>query len=198
MKHESPETNPGTSQAVAAESSISPMTAAERNALQSLAKMNARVAKADVDAVVSARWCEFENELARDWSSDELKVTELVAEANERIKAINAEIDRQCDELGVRSELRPRLISYLHSSPRLAGERQIEIRRKARAELDAAGKRAKVEIDRQTAAVCADIIRTGLTSVEASEMLGRVASPESLVPTLAVRELEASVRGGAR
>ncbi len=42
------------------------MTARERSDLQALARMNARVAKADVDAVVAARLVEFEASLQRE------------------------------------------------------------------------------------------------------------------------------------
>lgn len=175
-----------------------PMTGRERSDLQSLARMNARVSKADVDAVVAARYAAFENDLARDWTAQELEVEQLIAEAQVKIDEINAKITAECDRLNIRPELRPRMGGGLWTSPRASREREIEFRRKAKAELEAAGKRAKVEIDRQSAAVITQIVSTGLTSNEATAMLGKVATPEDLVPTLDVRDLEALVAGGGR
>ncbi len=117
-------------------------------------------------------------------------------EVQAKVIELNAEIERRCDELGVRPELRPRQLNMFHSSPRLSRDRQIEVRRLARAELDAAGKRAKTEIDRQTAAVCAEVIVAGISSPEAQALLNRVPSVESLVPPLAVQEIEAKARRG--
>lgn len=172
------------------------MSARERSDLQSLAKMNARVAKADVEAVVAARMSAFEREFRRQWSAQELQVEALLAEVGERVDAINAEIQQRCDAEGVRSELRPRMLSLLVTSQYVSAEAKADMRRLARAELDAAGKRAKVEIDRQTASLCGDIIAAGLTSTEGREMLGRVPSAEALIPNLNVEKF--SIRGGGR
>lgn len=173
------------------------MSAGERGDLQKLARMNARVMKSDVDAVVADRLAEFERELQREWSAQELQVVDLLEEVNERVAAINTEIAQRCDEQGIRPELRPQMLSQLVTRTYLSRERVAEVRRLARAELDAAGKRAKVEVDRQTASLCGEVISCGLTSSEARGLLDRVQKVEQLVPALEVREIEARI-GGAR
>ena len=160
------------------------MTARERSDLQVLARMNGRVAKSDVDAVVAERHRDFVEEITRDWSAQELQVGELLAEANAKMSELNAEIQRRCDAQGIREGLRPRMWSALVLSPRYDRDSLAEVKLKAKAELDAAGKRAKVEIDRQVAHVCAQIIGTGLTSAEATAFLDRVQSPQELVQPL--------------
>lgn len=170
---------------------ITPMTARERGDLQQIARMNARVMKGDVDAMVASRYAEFEQALSRDWTAQELGVQEMLADAQQKVAEINDEIQRQCDLQGIRDELRPRLYNMLNASPRAGNERQGELRRIARAELDAAGKKAKVEIDRQTAALCTDIVSRGLTSIEAKGLLERVQSVDELVPGLQLKAVEA-------
>jgi hypothetical protein len=172
------------------------MTGRERSDLQSLAKMNARVSKADVDAVVADRVADFERGLQREWSAQELQVQDLMTEVNERVQAINDEITRRCDDLDIRPELRPQMLAGLMTRRHLSKDRETELRRLARAELEAAGKRAKVEIDRQTASICGEIVASGLSSSEAHAMLGRVETPQQLVPEVSMRELESRFGGG--
>ncbi|MFT4010884.1 MAG: hypothetical protein QM655_12680 [Nocardioidaceae bacterium] len=174
------------------------MTARERSDLQQLARMNARVAKSDVDAVVSQRLMELEQEIDKTWTTQELQVDGLVIEANRKIEEINELITKQCDELGIREALRPRMaIGFTPGGRSILNRGQLDdLRKLAKAELDAAGKRAKVEIDRQTARVCGEIVANGLTTQAAGEMLGRVDSPEQLVPVITMMDLEHRKLGG--
>lgn len=178
---------------------VSPaMSARERSDLQQLARMNARVAKADVEALVAQRLAEFEHELARDWSAQELQVEALLTEADAKVAQVNARVQQRCDELGIRPELRPRMVSRFVAHPRAGRDREIELRRIAKADLEAAGRRAKTEIDRRTANICGQVLAAGIGSDEARSFLAQVPSVESLVPVLDVAELEQRALGGAR
>ena len=173
------------------------MTSRERSDLLQLARMKCRVMKADVEAVVADRVLVFEEEFQREWSAQELQVDDLVAAVTQQIAAINAEMTRRCDELGIRPELRPKMLGGFAGRQYLSKQGEGEMRRLARVKLDAAGKRAKAEIDRQTVALCGEIISTGISSAEARELLGKVQTAEQLVPPLKVHELEIRA-GGSR
>lgn len=172
------------------------MTTRERSDLQQLARMNARVAKADVDAVAAQRLAEFEQEITRDWTTQELFISDLVDEVKIKVAEINALIDERCEAEGIRPELRPIMGSGPYLNPRLRKDRELELRRLARTELDAAAKRAKTEIDRQTASICGEIVASGLTSADAHAMLSRVDTADALVPSLEVSKVEALLGRG--
>lgn len=173
------------------------MTAKERSDLQSVARMNARVAKSDVEAVAAQRLAEFEHELEKQWTAEEMAVEDLLEEAGAKIDEINARVKARCDELGIRPALRPRAVGGF-GMPWMPNEVKTALRRTAKAELDAAAKRAKTEIDRQTATICTEIIADGITSEKAKEMLSAVSSPSELVQALDLKAIEAKAPRGRR
>lgn len=166
------------------------MSARERSDLQQLARMNARVAKADVDALAAQRLAEFEEEAQASYSMQEMEVAHLVADVQAQVEAINEKLTAVLDEKGIHPSLRPRMLAWYSAKHGLDRGDLGDLRRVAKAELDAATKRAKVEIDRQTARVCTEIVASSLTSDQAREILARVDAPESLVPALSLEKVQ--------
>lgn len=170
------------------------MAASERNALLKLIARNARVAAADVDSLAAERYADFERQASKIWEAQELGVKELVDDANSQLAPILAQITqlvaKRCDELGITAELRPRVnggVGVFRAS--LPKDRQVELRRLAKAEIEAGRKRAKVEIERSRSQIEARVLTSAITSEEGRAILGELPSAEALLPALDVQAI---------
>lgn len=171
------------------------LTKSERADLLKVARMNARVAKAGIAAREAELLAEFESQLAATYPANDPRWAAIVAEAERAVAEADAAVARACRDAGLREEFRPRLISYWQSRGENGmGARRAELRKAAGAAIAAAGKTARLQIERAEAEVCTSILADGLRSEAAAEALASIPTPEALMPTLRLAEVEASTR----
>ena len=142
------------------------LTRTERADLQRVARMRAKVARGAIEVVKAQRLAEFERELQARYAVDDAAWSELTAAAKAQVQQTDEELARRCEELGIRPEFRPRLtLGWYSAGANGSRDRQAELRKLARLELEAAGKAARQRID--------------AGELEAvTELLGMVADPD--------------------
>jgi hypothetical protein len=166
------------------------LTRTESTDLQKLARMRARVARDGIEAVKAQRLLEFERELQERYEVDDAAWAELTAEAEATVRRIDAEIAERCEALGIRPEFRPRIgASWYRAGENASKDRQAELRKLARLELDAMGKAAKQRINAAELETVTEIVAVGLGS-QARELLAAMPTVEELIPVLEVAAIE--------
>jgi hypothetical protein len=179
------------------------MTAAERTALLKLIARNARVAAADIDSLAAERYAEFEQQAQKIWAAQELGVKQLIDEANAQLSPVVAQaqqlVTQRCDALGILEQFRPRVSgsAYVYR-PALSRDEQGNLRRQAKAEIEASRKRAKVEIERARASIEGRVLTTAITSDEGRAILVELPSAEALLPSVDVQAILGTVNVAPR
>jgi hypothetical protein len=169
------------------------MTAAERNALLKMIARNARVAAADVDSLAAERYADFERQATKIWEAQDLGIKQLIDDANAQIAPVIAQIRQlitdRCDEMGVLAELRPCVGDVRFHQPWVLKDRKAELRRTTKADIDAARKRAKVEIERSRSQIEARVLTSAITSDEGRAILEQLPSADALLPPVDVQAI---------
>ena len=167
------------------------LTAQERKALEQVLKRREREANESAGEVKAQRLAAFEEELAHEFSAEDAAFKDVTTFANELVAKANAEIDRRCDELGIRRAFRPKL--RLGWSPRgenTDNERRAELRKVAERRAEADKLAAQKQI-RRTFTDQLELLATGLLdSEEARTFLDRMPRPEALMPEVRLAELD--------
>lgn len=171
------------------------LTRSERTDLQRVARMRARVARAAIEAVLSSRLAEFERELQARYQVNDEAWADLMRDAEEYVRRADEELAKRCADLGIRPEFRPSVSATWWSRGENASkDRQAELRRLARLELEAAGKAARQRIDAGELEAVTAIVTVGMGE-QARELLEAMPTPEQLVPVLDLGELEGKATG---
>lgn len=171
------------------------LTRTERADLQRVARMRAKVARGAIEVVKAQRLAEFERELQARYAVDDAAWSELTAAAKAQVQQTDEELARRCEELGIRPEFRPRLtLGWYSAGANGSRDRQAELRKLARLELEAAGKAARQRIDAGELEAVTAIVAVGL-GAEARELLEAMPTPEQLMPALDLGELEGKAAG---
>ena len=166
------------------------MTKGERVELSRLARMRARVAKADIDAIRAERLAAFESELAREFPADDPRWTAIAEEADRLVDALDAQIADICRREGIAPEFRPGLsLGWYRRGQNGFAERRTELRKAGLARLEADARRAKAAVERWEASVCSDLAARALGSAEALAFLGALPAADTLLPALRLAEL---------
>ena len=166
------------------------MTKGERVELSRLARMRARVAKADIDAIRAERLAAFESELAREFPADDPRWTAIAEEADRLVTALDAQIANICRREGIAPEFRPGLsLGWYRRGQNGFAERRTELRKAGLARLEADARRAKAAVERWEASVCSDLAARALGSAEALAFLGALPAADTLLPALRLAEL---------
>ncbi|TAM62853.1 hypothetical protein [Mycobacterium sp.] len=173
-------------------------TSAERTALLKLVARNTKIACADLDALAAAQYAEFERQMTKLWEAQELGVQQLIAEGHELLAPVLAEakrlVDERCEAMGIVAELRPRVdggIALGWGPERLSRERKTEIRRAAKAEIEARKRRAKTEVERARGKQETLILTGAIETAEGKAILESLPSADELLPALGVADVEA-------
>lgn len=104
-------------------------------------------------------------------------------------------IKEACQERGIRPEFAPAIgISWFSRGQNAVDARRAELRKAAKARLEALATAAKVEIDTAGLSIETNLVSRSLESDEAREFLEQMPAPAELLPPLTLVELEA-VRG---
>lgn len=173
------------------------ITKAERTELAKVVRMQAKVARTDVEHRKAERLAQFEEDLATEYKWDDERWRTITAEAEQLVKALDAEIASICEANGVRPEFRPGLsLGFYGRGENDCQRRRAELRKVAQTRSEADAQRAKSEIERWAASACTDLIARGLTSSEARLFLDAVPTAEVLLPALELAAIEAETGGG--
>jgi hypothetical protein len=165
-------------------------TAAERLELAKLVRLNARVAKDDVQARGQWLLADAEAKLAAVFQADDAAWADVTAAAEKHVAEADAVLAALCRERGIPEEFRPSLhLSWYGRGENAMATRRAELRKVAQRQVEALVKQAQVEIARQEAAQLTEITKAGVTSSEARAFLGSMPKPEELLPPLQALKL---------
>lgn len=168
------------------------MSKAELDKLESLAKQQSRVAKTGVDQMAAERLADVEEQLSAQHDARAPAWAEVTARAEAACRQADEEVAETCRNLGIPENLRPAIVCQWYSRGENADRgRRAELRKLAERRLQAEAKRAKHQIDRAVLEVLTSLATSALTSAEAKAFLDGMPTVESLMPRLALRELEA-------
>ena len=174
------------------------LTRAERTDLQRVARMRAKVARNGIDAAKAERLHVFERELQARYGADDAALADLTAQAEAQVRAVDEELAKRCEAMGIRPEFRPSLrVWWSSAGENSSKDRQAELRKLARLELDAMGKAAKQRIDAAELETVTAIVAVGLGS-QARELLEAMPTVDELLPALEVEAIEDKTRKGLR
>lgn len=168
------------------------LTRKDRDELVKVVRMRAKLAHADIAERQARLKAQIENELSAVFEADDSRWRDLTEEAMRDFRRLDAELAKRCADLGLKPELRPRLALEWHGRGASADMyRRAELRRLAAARIEALGRSAKLDVDRQVADSITALISGGLSSDEARAQLDNLPSADSLMLAPSVAELEA-------
>jgi hypothetical protein len=167
------------------------MTKAERSELSKVARMNATVAKKDLEARGAEQLAEIEQQLARKYRADHEAIVDLTAKAQGMVDECNKELAARCRQLKVPESFAPEFsLGFYGRGENADRERRAELRKAAQAAVNANVASGKVKIDRQVASICTELVAEGLTTEKAKAFLESMPSIDELMPVLSLPELE--------
>jgi replicative superfamily II helicase len=176
------------------------MTKGEREDLIRLIKQRERVAKTAAEQRSAAMLAQFEQQVSAVHSFATNDVWRAAVEAvqgatQEAMKKIEAE----CGKLGIPEEFQPRVsFGWAQRGENAYEVRRTELRRVAKAEIDAMEKVARVQIEQASVQAQTEVIANGLTSAAAIEFLRRMPAIETMMPALDVTAIQAKLADRAR
>jgi hypothetical protein len=176
------------------------MTKGEREDLIRLIKQRERVAKTAAEQRSAAMLAEFEQKIStlHAFATNEVwKASVDVAHVAAK-KAIE-EIAAEADKLGIPKEFQPKIsFQWLQRGENAYEVRRAELRRLARAEIDALEKVARVQIETQSVQAQTEVIANGLTSDAAIAFLNSLPAVEKMMPALDITAIQAKLAERAR
>ena len=169
-----------------------PMTKGEREDLIRLIKQRERVAKTAAGQRSAAMLAEFEQKISatHTFATNEVwkAATAAVIEA---AKKANDEIAAEAAKLGIPEEFRPSIaFTWNRRGENEYAQRREELRRLAKAEIEALEKMARVQIETQSVQAQTEVISNGLSSEAAVLFLERLQPIESMMPALDVSDIQ--------
>ncbi|MGH9193676.1 MAG: hypothetical protein ACRDZ0_14540 [Acidimicrobiales bacterium] len=165
------------------------MTRRDREDLSRAARLRAKVARAQVDQRKAEMLADFEEQLATEYDFHDKRWAAAMAELRRAAEAANARVDQMLADVPKR--YRPSAYGgWVNRGENYFAQRRAELRKAAVTRLDEMGKRAIAAIEQRTSEVLIELIAGGLESGEAREYLATIPTPEELIPTLTVAELE--------
>lgn len=177
-----------------------PMTKAERDDLIRLVKQRERVAKTAAEQRSAAMLAEFEQQIARIHGFDKNEIwNAAVKAAIEAARKANDLIAEQADRLGIPKEFHPRLnFSWASRGENEYQSRRTELRKVAKAEIEAIEKTARVQIETESVAAQTEVIANGLSSEAALAFLNKLPPIESMMPALSAEAIQQKLAERAR
>lgn len=176
------------------------MTKGEREDLIRLIKQRERVAKTAAEQRSAAMLAEFEREVSavhafatnEVWRASVEAVQKAAQEAMEKIAV-------ESGKLGIPPEFQPRVhFGWTQRGENAYQERRAELRRVAKAEIDAMEKVARVQIEQASVQAQTEVIANGLTSAAAIEFLRSMPAIETMMPALDITFIQAKLAERAR
>jgi len=179
---------------------MKPMSKGEREDLIRLIKQRERVAKTAAEQRSAAMLAQFEQQVSAVHSFATNEVWRASVEAvREAAQDATAKIVAECDKLGIPPEFQPQInFGWAQRGENAYNERRSELRRVAKAEIDAMEKVARVQIEQASVQAQTEVIANGLTSEAAIEFLRSMPAIETMMPALDITAIQAKLASRAR
>lgn len=177
------------------------MTAKDRADLMALARMRARVARAQVAQRAAELEADFEEQLGTIFEFDRDEVwKEAVRLAAEAAAAASKAIKERCAKLGIPRDFAPSLTgpSWYGRGANEVASRRVELRKMAKTRIDALAKRAEAQIAGASVGVQEQLLADGLTTVAARAFFASMPTPAELMPPIVLPALLESGRATQR
>ena len=167
------------------------MTKADRENLQKICRLHAKVAKADASSRSAQLKAEVEAQLAAEYSYDDDQVWKQAhAAAKKAADEAQQIIIRRCQELGIPARFAPELgLHWYRRGENASKERRAELRKVAYSKIDELEKQAKLEIDRSSTDTQTKLLAAGLESSEAQAFLAAMPTAAELMPSVGLAEV---------
>ena len=168
------------------------MAKAERQELAKLVRRREQVAKSTVALRAKELWADFERKLAARYHWDQEQVWKDAHEAVRRaVQEGDEKVAEHCRKLGIPEEFRPKLrMGWMDRGENGCNERRNELRKAAKASIDALEQRARVQIESRSLELQTRLVAGALESAAARAFLDAMPTPEALMPLLEVTEVE--------
>jgi hypothetical protein len=176
------------------------MTKGEREDLIRLIKQREKVAKTAAEQRSAAMLAEFEQQVSavHAFATNEVwraSVEAAQAAAKEAMEKVAAEADK----LGIPKEFQPQLgFSWARRGENEYQARRTELRRVAKAEIDAMEKVARVQIEQASVQAQTEVIANGLTSAAAIDFLRSMPAIDTMMPALDITAIQQKLAERAR
>ena len=122
-----------------------------------------------------------------------------VEAAQQAAKEAMAKVAAEADKLGIPKEFQPALgFSWARRGENEYQARRVELRRVAKAEIDALEKVARVQIEQASVQAQTEVIAHGLSSAAAIEFLRNMPAIDTMMPALDVGAIQAKLAERAR
>lgn len=176
------------------------MTKGEREDLIRLIKQREKVAKTAAEQRSAAMLAEFEREVSAIHAFATNEVWRAAVEAAQAAaKEAMGKVAAEADRLGIPKEFQPQLgFSWARRGENEYNERRIELRRVAKAEIDAMEKVARVQIEQASVQAQTEVIAHGLSSAAAIEFLRSMPAIDTMMPALDITTIQAKLAERAR
>ena len=176
------------------------MTKGEREDLIRLIKQREKVAKTAAEQRSAAMLAEFEQQVSAVHSFATNEVWRAAVEAaQEAAKEAAERVAAEADRLGIPKEFQPQLnFGWARRGENEYQCRRTELRRVAKAEIDALEKVARVQIEQASVQAQTEVIANGLTSSAAIEFLRSMPAIDTMMPALDVGAIQAKLAERAR
>ena len=168
------------------------MTKGERQELSALIRKRERVMRATVESRSSDLLAEFEQQAAAIYKFNDDAVWERAKElAQNAVAGANKEIAERCAQLGIPPEFAPGLsIGWYGRGENAVAERRAELRRAAKASIEASEKLALAKIERMSLDAQTEVVAHGLESSAARDFLERMPSLDALMPMIDAQQIK--------
>jgi hypothetical protein len=164
----------------------------ETHDLGMIIKDRAKVLKAHIEAEKATVLADFEKQIAAVYEFDQDEVWKAATEkALEIVREAQEAIAKRCEELGIPKTFAPSLhASWQGRGENMLKERRNELRRVAKAEVDAMAARAVVKVERDSLDLRTQVVAMGLLSPEATTFLNTLKPVEEVMHRLDFANVE--------
>ena len=170
----------------------SAMSRAEREDLQRLVRQREKVQISAAKQRSADLLADFESQIAAEYAFDDDAVwAQAAREVEPEVAKGQARIEARCRELGIPRQFAPGLeVNWRHRGyQNSVATRLEELRRVAKAQIEALERQAVVKIQLASVEAQAELALAGLTSGAAREFVAKLPTVESLMPALSYQEL---------
>lgn len=169
------------------------MTRREREDLATLVRRREKLAKERSKQLDAERLADVERQLATIFKADDKRWADIVAQAQHEVRQAEEKIQHILDSMDVPDEFRPHLALSWHGRGWNEDKsRRAELRMVARTRVEADGKAARMEIERQSVEVQTALLAGGLTTSAARAFLDSMPTADALMPRIDVLSLDAA------
>ena len=176
------------------------MTKGEREDLLKLIKQREKVAKTAAEQRSAAMLAQFEQQVSAVHAFATNEVWRAAVEAAQKAAQEAAEkVATEATKLGIPPEFQPSIMfNWARRGENEYQARRVELRRVAKAEIDALEKVARVQIEQASVQAQTEVIAHGLSSEAAIEFLRSMPAIDTMMPALDVGAIQAKLAERAR